>query len=93
MVGYPVGYHYDIFIKGVKSLENKICLSYELAKEECNIGRSGGGSKTFVFALLDHSDARYRRRRVHYVAAGGQLGYNQRLTQDMWMQQLSLIHI
>ena len=91
MVGYPVGYHYDIFIKGVKSLENKICFSYELAKDELNIGRGGGGSQKFDFALLDHSDARYRRRRAQYVAAGGQLGYNQRLTQDMWMQQFGTL--
>ena len=91
VVAYPVSYHYDIFIGGCMSLENKICFSFDINKNENHIGRGGNGSSKFVFAILDHSDSRYKRRRSQYVAAGGTLIYGQRLTDTMWIQQFGTL--
>ena len=87
VVAYPVSYHFDIFIGGCMSLENKICFSYEVDKSENHIGRGGNGSSKFVFALLDHSDSRHKRRRSQYVHARGKLVSGQRLTETMWIEQ------
>ena len=83
VVAYPVSYHFDVFIGGCMSLENKIYFSYDINKNENHIGRGRKGSSKFVFALLDHSDSRHKRRRSQYVAAGGTLIYGQRLTETM----------
>ena len=91
VVAYPVCYHFDVFIGGCMSLENKICFSYDINKNENHIGRGGKGSSKFVFALLDHSDSRHKRSRSQYVAAGGTLIYGQRLTETMWIQQFGTL--
>ena len=87
IVAYPVNYHFDIFIGGCKSLENKICFSYEINNNENHIGRGGEGSSKFVFAIIDHSNSRNRQRRSQYVAGGGALESGQRLTEAMWINQ------
>ena len=53
LVAYPVSYHYDVFRKGEHSLENKVCFKFDLAENQVDIGRGGGGADVFVFALLD----------------------------------------
>ena len=91
LVAYPVSYHFDTFIDGCMSLENKICFGFNITDGSNNIGRGGGGKSKFVFALLDHSDSRYRRRRQQYVAAGGDLEHGQRLTQEMWVNRFGTL--
>ena len=91
VVAYPVSYHFDIFIGGCMSLENKICFSYDIDKTENHIGRGGNGSSKFVFAILDHSDSRHKRRRSQYITAGGSLVSGQRLTETMWVQQFGTL--
>ena len=86
LIAYPVSYHFDNFIGGCYSLENKICFSYDLNNVD-NHGKS-----KFVFALLDHSDSRHRKRGAQYVGAGGNLAHGQRLTQDMWLGQFGTLY-
>ena len=59
----------------------------DINKNAYHISRGGNGSSKFVFAILDHSDSRHKRRRSQYVAAGGTLVYGQRLTETMWIEQ------
>ena len=87
IVAYPVKYHYDTFIDKCQSLENKICFSFDIEEKDKHIGRGGDGKNKFVYAILDHSDTRYKRRRAQYVAAGGTLNAGQKLTETMWSQQ------
>ena len=62
IVGYPVGYYFDVFKGGCVSLENKVCFAIDMNNNEFNIGRGGGGVHKFVFAILDHSSNGTRLR-------------------------------
>ena len=80
LVGYPVGYHVDVFNEGNHSLESKICLSMDVIPV-CNIGRGAGGESKFVFALLDWRNSSGSSTRLNqYVAAGGILTHGSRLS-------------
>ena len=59
LVRHPVGCHQDVFADGSPSLENKVCFSCPLLREErlCEgtdrYGRGGAGIDNHCFALLD----------------------------------------
>ena len=62
LVTHAVGYHNDVFGKGVNSLENKVCFSFN-QKEACtDIGRGGCCIGKFVFAILDWRGTKHARK-------------------------------
>ena len=88
LVAYPVAYHFDSFKHNMQSLENKICFKIKRdATNNLQMGRGGYGSQYFCFALLDWTNSDKGRCRRHYIANGGVLNANQRLTQEMWITQ------
>ena len=55
LVGYPVGYHLDVFADGEPALENRICFvnTGRGTKWGPALGRGGAGPGKFCWALLD----------------------------------------
>ena len=49
MVGYPVGYHFDVFKGGRHSLKNKFFFALDLENHESNIVHGGGGVQKNVY--------------------------------------------
>ena len=62
LVTHAVGYHYDVFGKGVNLLENKVCFSLNTTEACTDIGRGGCGIGKFVFAILDWRGQNHARK-------------------------------
>ena len=87
LVAYPCSYHFDVFKQNQYSLENKICFSFRptLFIDEL-IGR-GGGDEVCCVALLDWTNSSEGQRRRQYIASGGSLKPNEKVTQSKWNKQ------
>ena len=62
-----------------------MCFSIDLEDNNYDIGRGGNGESKFTFALLDWTSGGSNSRRTQYMAAGGDLDKNNRLTKHMWV--------